>query len=147
MVDAEEDVVEDVQFEKKKKKLAKKGIILKTKEEKRVARRAREKARKNKKKSKKDDDFDDFRDSVEFGEVVHAPPALSFKNKKLEAGGLEDRRPGRGNLILKQRIDGAAVIKKPKAPKPSLARQAMMETERQRVVEAYRALKAERMAR
>ena len=51
MVDAELNEVDQILFDQKKVKMAKKGIVMKSKEEKRVARRAREKARKNKKKS------------------------------------------------------------------------------------------------
>ena len=69
MVDANLDEVDQVAFDKKKAKLAKKGINIKSKEEKRQARRAREKARKNKKKGKGDGggqeetmDFADFKE-------------------------------------------------------------------------------------
>merc|ERR1719383_877057 len=144
MVDTELDEVDQIAFDQKKAKLAKKGIVLKSKEEKRVARRAREKARKNKKKGGQPSedivDFADFKDSVEFGEVVHQPPDISFNHKRLD----EDR-PGRKNLLLKQKLGGGAV-KKSKKDKPSMARQVVIDAERQRVVEAYRALKAQKNA-
>ena len=67
-----------------------------------------------------------------------------------------ERKPGKGDLLLKQKLGGgggggakkhpAGVSKKTKQPKPSMAKQAAMEKERVRVVEAYRALKAERYA-
>jgi len=146
MVDAELNEVDQTLFDQKKAKMAKKGIVMKSKEEKRVARRAREKARKNKKKGKgggeaSEDivDFGDFKDSVEFGEVVHQPPDISFNHKRLH-----DDKPGKNNLLLKQKLTGG-VVKKPKKDKPSMARQVVIDQERQRVVEAYRALKAQKM--
>jgi len=167
VVDAEVDEVDAEAFKLKKEKLAKKGIVVRSKEEKRKLRREREKARKNKGKKGKSNksneeedeptiDFSTFNDSVEFGEVVHAPPTLQYKNKKIEAAATQsdgqavERKPGRGDLLLKQKLGGGAagVSKKAKKAlnKPSLARQAVMEKERERVVDAYRALKAQRYA-
>ena len=68
VVDREKDEV-DLELEKKKnEKLAQKGIVRKSKEEKRVARRDREKKRKNKgKKTEETLEFEDFQDTVSFG--------------------------------------------------------------------------------
>lgn len=155
MVDANLDEVDQVAFDKKKAKLAKKGINIKSKEEKRQARRAREKARKNKKKGKGDGggqeetmDFADFKDSVEFGEIVHQPPEIAFKHKLLV--NQADRKPAaKSDLLLARKLSGGGgggVAKKSKkVNKPSMARQVVIDQERQRVVEAYRALKAEKM--
>ena len=73
---------------KQKKKFIKKGVVVRSKEEKRIARRERDKLRKNKKKgrgqsSEEEFDFDSFQDSYEFGEEVHEPPTLNYKPKKL----------------------------------------------------------------
>ena len=137
---------------KQKKKFIKKGVVVRSKEEKRIARRERDKLRKNKKKgrgqsSEEEFDFDSFQDSYEFGEVVHEPPTLNYKPKKLQVQEPQDgeRKPGKKDLILKTQLSGG-IVKKAKKIKPSLAKQVIMEKERLRVVEAYRALKAERMA-
>jgi len=144
MVEAEKDEVDQVLEDKKNKRLAKKGIVVKTKEEKRQKRREREKIRKLKKKGGKlseDLDFDSFKDSVKFGEIVHEPPTIDFKSKKLD-----ERKPGKSDLLLKQKMSGG-VQKKKKKDKPSMAKKVIMEKERLRAVEAYRALKAERMSK
>jgi hypothetical protein len=80
-------------------------------------------------------DFSRLADKVGFGEVAHAPPNLSFK-------GMADRKPGSKDLLLKAKLDGG-VTKKPAAL--SMARKAMLEKERQHVVQLYRAMKAEKM--
>ena len=153
-VPAQPDVVEGLQEEnnKKKNKKLKKGVEVKTKEEKRIARRERDKMRKNKKKgrgnqSDEELDFDSFKDSYEFGEVAHEPPTLNYKPKKLQVQEPQDeeRKPGKKDLLLKAQLNGG-IVKKFKKNKPSLAKQVIMEKERIRVVEAYRALKAERMS-
>merc|ERR1719433_1338 len=151
VVDAEVDEIDQLMEEKKNKRLKnKKGIVVKSREEKRKLRREREKLRKNKKKNKNSEvsaSFDDFQDTVGFGETVHAPPSISFKNKKLDLDAAE-RKPANSGLLLAKKFNGG-VKKSAKnaAVKPSLAKQAIMEKERQRVVEAYRALKAERSKR
>merc|ERR1719312_1039897 len=135
MEDAEPDPVDQVVDDNKKKKLKdKKGIVVKTKEEKRQLRRQREKMRKKKNKRSNADnlDFDDFQDKPDFGEVVHEPPNIAFKSKRLQ----EDK-PGKNDLLLKDKLTGGGVAKKPKKPKPSMARQVVMEAERKRVIEAY----------
>ena len=98
VVDREKDEVELEEEKKKIEKLAKKGIVRRTKEEKRVLRRQREKQRKNKnKKGSNNDslDFNDFKDDVAFGDTVDAPPTLKFRgfeksssSKPAEGGGL-----------------------------------------------------------
>jgi len=133
IVEHEKDEVELEIEKKKKEKLAKKGIVVKSKEEKRKLRREREKKRKNKNKRKDDEakDFSDYQDSVNFGETVHAPPDIKDLNN-------ETRRPGQKDLLLKKSFGGV------KKTKPSLAKKVIIEKERQRVVELYRALKAQR---
>merc|ERR1719348_32093 len=69
IVDREKDEIEVEMEEKRNAKLARKGIVRKTKEEKRQAGRDREKKRKKKNKGG-DDDFSHLNDKVEFGEVV-----------------------------------------------------------------------------
>ena len=98
VVDREKDEVELEEEKKKIERLAKKGIVRKTKEEKRVLRRQREKQRKNKKKgvhTSDNLDFNDFKDDVAFGDRVDAPPTLNFRgfeksssSKPAENGGL-----------------------------------------------------------
>ena len=89
-------------------------------------------------------------DSVEFGEIVHQPPEIAFKHKLLV--NQADRKPAaKSDLLLARKLSGGGggvggVAKKSKkVNKPSMARQVVIDQERQRVVEAYRALKAEKM--
>merc|ERR1711994_926719 len=81
IVDREMDEI-DQEIEKKKiEKLAKKGIVVRTKEEKRKAKREKEKLRKNKKKGNvlADKDFENLQDNIQFGERVDAPPTIALK--------------------------------------------------------------------
>jgi len=150
LVAGQPDHIDPILAEKRRKRLARKGVIVKSADEKRAAKRAREKKRKNKKNRSNEDetlDFTDFKDNPDFGEVVHQPPELNFKSKRLDAD-----KPGKNDLLLKKKLNsdnggGGGVQKnQPKKAKPSMAKQVMMEKERQRVVEAYRALKADKMS-
>jgi len=145
VIDQPKDEVTLEMEEKKKKRLAKKGIILKSKEEKRVLRREREKKRKNKNKKNKNEDFKDFtdfKDNVDFGETVHAPPTITGKFGK------NTKTTGQKDLLLKKSFEGKkdklVGVKKPKV-KQSMAKKVIMEGERQRVVDLYRAMKAQKM--
>ena len=134
----------------KNKKKGKKGIVIKTKEEKRQIRRAKDKERKRKKKGIKrvDDnvfDFDNakFSDRVKFNEVVHAPP-----ENLLKVGNYTERKPGKqSNLLLSKKLNqgnnmsNKSTIMSSKKPSISLARKCMLEEERKRVIEQYRKLK------
>ena len=85
-------------------------------------------------------------DSVEFGEIVHQPPEIAFKHKLLV--NQADRKPAaKSDLLLARKLSGGGGVakKSKKVNKPSMARQVVIDQERQRVVEAYRALKAEKM--
>merc|ERR1711925_61929 len=132
VVDREKDEVE-IEIEKKKdKKLAKKGIIRKSKEEKRVARREREKNRKNKnRKSDQALDFNDFQDNVTFGETVDAPPTLKFK-KFVKNASSKPAAEGKAELLLNKGVNGV------KKAKLSMAQKVAVEKNRQHVVEMYR---------
>ncbi|XP_056871672.1 coiled-coil domain-containing protein 137 [Takifugu flavidus] len=77
-----------------------------------------------------------FVDDVPFGEVVLAPPSLSSKPKKAQVKSQKDS----GTLLLHSLL-GHGVTS---TNKPSMARQRMMEEERQRAVQAYRCLKKQR---
>ena len=83
MVEKPLDELEQALEDKKQAKLAKKGILLRSKEEKRLQRRERERRRKHKNRrqeeGEEEEDFDQLADRVGFGEVVHAPPTLTFK--------------------------------------------------------------------
>lgn len=142
IVDREKDEVE-LEIEKKRnEKLAKKGIVVKSKEEKRQARREREKKRKNKNpkgNSQETLDFTDFQDSVSFGERVDAPPSLNFK-KFTKLPSSKPAADGKADLLLKKNLEG---VKKAKA-KLSLAQKVNIEKDRQHVVEMYRKLKAQK---
>jgi len=140
IVDREKDEVELEAEKKLTEKLAKKGIVRKTKEEKRVLRRQREKMRKNKKKkSNADLDFSDFKDDVVFGDTVDAPPTLKFKNFDKNPSS-KPAQEGRGDLLLHTvSHTGGGKVKKAKL---SLAQKVRVERDRQSVVEQYRQKKA-----
>uniref|UniRef100_A0A3B5M2G3 Coiled-coil domain containing 137 n=1 Tax=Xiphophorus couchianus TaxID=32473 RepID=A0A3B5M2G3_9TELE len=72
-----------------------------------------------------------FVDNVPFGEVSMAPPSLSTKPKKA---------PIKTQLLLNSLLGHSMAS----TAKPSMARQRMMEEERQRAVEAYRLLKKQK---
>merc|ERR1712059_164108 len=144
VVDREKDEVE-LEIEKKKsEKLAKKGIVRKSKEEKRQARREREKKRKNKNKSSEEHlDFNDLKDSVTFGDTVDAPPSLNFKNF-VKNSSTKPAAEGKSELILKKKAGEGLVSKKPKL---SMAQKVLVEKDRQHVVDLYRKLKAQQTNR
>ncbi|XP_019949675.1 coiled-coil domain-containing protein 137 [Paralichthys olivaceus] len=77
-----------------------------------------------------------FVDHVPFGEVTMAPPCLSAKPKKAP---VKSQNASRGLLL--NSLLGNAVIS---TAKPSMARQRIMEEERERAVEAYRQLKKQK---
>ena len=138
----------------KNKKRSKKGINVRTKEEKRQMRREKDKERKRKRKGgisneEKPFDFDhsQFVDHVKFNEVVHAPPENLSKVKNYA-----ERNPGKqNNLLLNKKLDKKGVTKnisnkvvKAKKTDISLARKCMLEAERKRVIELYRKSKNKR---
>ncbi|XP_069005119.1 coiled-coil domain-containing protein 137 [Embiotoca jacksoni] len=73
-----------------------------------------------------------FVDYIPFGEVTMAPPSLSAKPKKAPVKSQKSK-----HLLLNSLLGHATVS----TTKPSMARQRIMEEERQRAVEAYRHLK------
>lgn len=77
-----------------------------------------------------------FVDNVPFGEVSMAPPSLSAKPKKAPVKSQKASK----DLLLNSLLGHTAVS----AAKPSMARQRMMEEERERAVEAYRLLKKQK---
>lgn len=82
----------------RKKKIVE-GITTLTKNEKRKLKRA-----KKKKKLKNHDKFERLQDKVVFGEVVHEPPRLKIKSKKMN----EDRKPK--NLLLNSLLEGSKEV-------------------------------------
>ncbi len=145
--DREKDEV-DLEVEKKKKAkvLAKKGIVLRSKEEKRAERRLKEKEKRLKKKRRagkkfreecaregneeaEEREFDEDKDKIAFNDVVQAPPMLRQKPR-----GASDRKTKKKDFLfqekMRRRQDGV-----------SLAKKHMMEEERLRVVKAYRDFK------
>ncbi|XP_041858338.1 coiled-coil domain-containing protein 137 [Melanotaenia boesemani] len=77
-----------------------------------------------------------FVDYVPFGEVTLAPPSLSAKPKKAP----EKSQKASKELLLNSLLGHTAAS----TAKPSMARQRLMEEERQRAVEAYRLLKKQK---
>ena len=154
-IEREKDEIENHMDKLKNEKLAKKGIVVKTKEEKRQQKRLKEKEKRQKKKRRAfkklqeaQEDFDDEPEKVEFNDVVQAPPKLLPGVKNNEA-----RRPGQNKDLLMLSDKSKKVSKKPipkvkdtKAKKKmkqkmSLAKQQMLEIDRQSIIEQYRALK------
>ena len=138
IVDREKDEVELEEEKKKIEKLAKKGIVRRTKEEKRVLRRQREKMRKKKKKGSNNADnldFDDFKDDVAFGDTVDAPPTLKFRGFEKSSSS----KPAEGGGLLLSQKQSEPKAKKVKL---SMAQKVNMERERLNVVAQYRAKKA-----
>jgi len=144
IVDRERDEVELEEEKKKIEKLAKKGIVRRTKEETRVLRRQREKMRKNKNKKGSDNadilDFDDFKDDVAFGDTVDAPPTFKFKG--FEKSSSSKPAEGGGLLLSQKPMDNSSNEPKAKKVKLSMAQKVNMERERLNVVAQYRAKKA-----
>jgi len=144
IVDREKDEMELEEEKKKIEQLAKKGIVRRTKEEKRVLRRQREKMRKNKNKKGKNNadnlDFNDFKDNVAFGDIVDAPPTLKFRG--FEKSSSSKPAEGGGLLLSQKQKDNSLNEPKAKKVKLSMAQKVNMERERLNVVAQYRAKKA-----
>merc|ERR1719391_988695 len=132
IVDREKDEVELEEEKKKIEQLAKKGIVRRTKEEKRVLRRQREKMRKNKNKKGKN--------NVAFGDIVDAPPTLKFRG--FEKSSSSKPAEGGGLLLSQKQKDNSLNEPKAKKMKLSMAQKVNMERERLNVVAQYRAKKA-----
>lgn len=77
-----------------------------------------------------------FVDDVPFGEVTMAPPSLTVKPRKAQ-----EKSQSSKDLLLHSLLGQKAASS---SAKPSMARQRIMEEERQRVVEAYRNMKKQK---
>ncbi|XP_059096734.1 coiled-coil domain-containing protein 137-like [Tigriopus californicus] len=161
--DRPKDDLEEEIAAKKRAKLAKKGIVVRSKEEKRKIKRLKEKEKKLKKKRRLgkilnelgDDgedfkEFEDFQDDIKFNDIVHAPPSLKGMRKKKKMPTSENEAstspapvPAQKNknstLLLAQKFKSKIKSDKPEI---SLARQHMLNQERVRVIQAYRSLKS-----
>ncbi|KAH0629347.1 hypothetical protein JD844_011359 [Phrynosoma platyrhinos] len=73
-----------------------------------------------------------LRDSVKFGEVALQPPTLTAKPRKSKS------KAGQRQLLLMSLLGSGS---KASTPKVSLARQRIVQEERERVVQAYRIIK------
>ncbi|MEE6506885.1 hypothetical protein FKM82_007890 [Ascaphus truei] len=80
---------------------------------------------------------DIFRDTVKFGEVVMEPPSFTVKPRKSTV----KNNPGEKQLLLKKLFDKGTAPPVLQKPAVSLARQRLIQEERERVVQAYRDLK------
>jgi len=136
---------DEIDLEVDKKRKTKKGVQIKSKEEKRQIRRAKEKEKKMKKKkggnsainNDEEDEEKEFatNERVAFNEVAHAPPTklAGFANS------LAERRPGqKSNLLLAQKL------KSKKDSGVSLARQKVLADEREKVIAQYRKIRNEK---
>lgn len=75
-----------------------------------------------------------LKDTVKFGEVVLQPPELTVQPRR----SLSRDAPGKKSLMLKMLLGPSGASQ---SPATSLARQRILGEERERVVQAYRALK------
>ncbi|KAK8388951.1 hypothetical protein O3P69_020722 [Scylla paramamosain] len=123
--------------------------LVEREEKKKAARRERDKRRRGKKRKNDGDDDDDefsyYQDKFEFGEVVYEPPSLD--TEKLTRKMNRNEEKSRSFLFmekLKEKQDESSPSNKPskKAAKIPAGRRRILEEERQRVVEAYRSMKA-----
>ena len=139
------------------KRLAKRGITVRTKEEKRQLRRLREKEKRMKKKRRlrkklmtedgewqeeRAKDFDDLDDGrrdggrAGFNEVAMQPPSLKSAAKMRKKPDNGDGKVGKNKRLLL-----SSKLKKSSKPQLSLARKQILESERERVIQEYRNLK------
>ncbi|XP_071107269.1 coiled-coil domain-containing protein 137-like isoform X2 [Haliotis cracherodii] len=138
-----------------------------TKRAEKVKMRSKEHKQKHKEKKKEKDrekerDFSQFKDEVQFGEVVHAPPTLSVLPRKAHTEqGVP--RPGKKSLLLKDIItsNSSHSQQTPSGGKGgrrelgqtvkrktlSMAQQHIMDFEREKAVQLYRELKNKKMNR
>ena len=119
------------EFPEKESKNKKKSAEKKSKHERLEKMKNRQKKIKESKKEKLEEK-ERWTDKVEFGEVVTQPPQLSAKPRK--AG--EVKKPGQRDLLFLK--TNAFFSKK---SNNSMARAIVLNDERERVIEAYRALK------
>ncbi|KAM4692425.1 coiled-coil domain-containing protein 137 [Rhinophrynus dorsalis] len=82
---------------------------------------------------------DIFQDTVKFGEVAMEPPSLTAKPRKSGT----QTKPGEKQLLLKKLFNKESGPSKP--PAMSLARKRLIEEERERVIQAYRELKKQKL--
>ncbi|KAF0887178.1 HGS kinase, partial [Crocuta crocuta] len=80
-----------------------------------------------------------LRDTVHFGEVALQPPELTARPRMSTSRG----QPGKKSLMLRRLLSPGGVSQ---PPTTSLARQRIVGEERERAVQAYRALKRQRQA-
>uniref|UniRef100_H0X457 Coiled-coil domain containing 137 n=1 Tax=Otolemur garnettii TaxID=30611 RepID=H0X457_OTOGA len=79
-----------------------------------------------------------LQDRVKFGEVALQPPELTAKPRR----SIGSDQPGKRFLMLRMLV---SPVDTPQPPTTSLARQRIMEVERERVVQAYRELKKQKL--
>ena len=138
IVDREQDELEKEYEKNKIEKLAKKGITVRTKEEKRKLKREKDKLRRNKKKGNAeeegaDENFESLRDEVQFGERVDAPPTIKLPKFTPSS------KPGAKNLLLHKTLNKNV---QKKNSTMSMAKKHSLEMQRQKAVELYRQMKA-----
>ena len=135
IVDREQDELEKEYEKNKIEKLAKKGITVRTKEEKRKLKREKDKLRRNKKKGNEgaDENFESLRDEVQFGERVDAPPTIKLPKFTPSS------KPGAKNLLLHKTLNKNV---QKKNSTMSMAKKHSLEMQRQKAVELYRQMKA-----
>nr|XP_034959997.1 coiled-coil domain-containing protein 137 [Zootoca vivipara] len=80
---------------------------------------------------------DFLKDSVKFGEVAEQPPTITAKPRK----SVVKDKAGKKQLLLTSLLGSGGTPSTPKVFHASLARQRIMQEERERVVQAYRDIK------
>ncbi|XP_053424059.1 coiled-coil domain-containing protein 137 [Nycticebus coucang] len=79
-----------------------------------------------------------LQDTVKFGEVALQPPELTAKPRR----SIDRDQPGKRLLMLRMLVSPGGA---PQPPTTSLARQRIVEVERERAMQAYRALKKQKL--
>lgn len=137
---------------KKKKKKTQSELPVMTKAQKR---KEKLKLKKQKKQTEERDEFEDFKDEVKFGEIVHAPPQLKTKPNKADPA--TSSKPGKKDLLLHSLLQGANSAKTCNVAKTIVDRagkrknlpigeRRQLEKQQSAAIEAYRRLKAQRLA-
>ncbi|XP_046576168.1 coiled-coil domain-containing protein 137-like isoform X2 [Haliotis rubra] len=138
-----------------------------TKRAEKMKMRSKEHKQKHKEKKKEKDrekerDFSQFKDDVQFGDIVHAPPSLSVLPCKAHTEqGIP--RPGKKSLLLKEVFTSNSSYSQQTPPggqggrrelgqtvkrkNLSMAQQHIMDHEREKAVQLYRELKDKKMKR
>ncbi|XP_076230166.1 uncharacterized protein LOC116427096 [Nomia melanderi] len=137
-----------------KKKKKKKGTV-EVKMTKSQKKREKLKLKKEKRKLEDVNDFENIKDEVEFGEVVHEPPQIKIRPKAADTA--ISAKPGKKDLLLHSLVTnggqtkvgskkGVSTDKSGKLRNLPIGQRRQIEKDQNDVIEAYKRLKAQRSA-